>query len=241
MHGLNHRFQKVKRRKLSPFNPWDLGEAFPFLRLAFRCRQVPWVHSYYDSFHWVPKFSPPNLAPGLVAWFLVLAGDWLSELVLRLDAGSRGGGRREFVWESVVEGTDEDRPGKLKRPRACDLARVIAARWGRERGVWPSLPALRCICLRISVSIAPVNRSRVCGVSVFLRTGKSVFRAGEGAKPAGRLLSAFAQTPRGPVGVDWVTRASGISTGWRRREEWGTKTWGEGSLSTPPGSGGLLV
>lgn len=108
-------------------NPWALRKSITLEALAFRCRQVAWALPYCGGFRW----APPDLEPGLVAWFLVLAGigclsspgDWCWE--------SRG-------WEAGIRlrgccGSDwwELKGRKGKADASPRPGPGVAARWGR--------------------------------------------------------------------------------------------------------------
>ena len=214
-HGLNHRFQKVQRRRLFSFK--SLGSAGVH---HSRGNRLPVPPSSLGPFllRGLPlgARAPPDLEPGLVAWFLVLAGDWLSELARRLVLGVEGGGRREFVCESVVQATDESwKAEKVKRPQARDRARESQP--GEEERLGPFFSARAPLWL-LAVFSFLFSREWECSRRCLgFPQGGQVCLAGRARSRPGECLLLSSTRFAGPS-VDWIIRASGIPTCRGRRE-----------------------
>lgn len=130
------------------------------------------------------EFSPPNPSLGLVTCFLVLAGDWLSELARRLGVGSQGGGKREFIRGCGVEGEWELYPGKGK------AAGTRGSQRGKERikacTIFPLLEI--CIICSQSCYLSPseLELSPRCFCFPSAQASLRGVR-GKGAKPARKV------------------------------------------------------
>ena len=77
----------------------------------------------------MPACAPPDLASGLVAWFLVLASDWLSDFARQLGAGSRGVGGGNSSAGVLYVGAEGRKSKRYVIPRLG-----VASLGGREGG-----------------------------------------------------------------------------------------------------------